>query len=401
MLDTIVPIPDMRATPAVFCIPEKCLTFEEEESFDKEKNETGEKNKRGEIVRNIIGDRFIRKFYNMHGWGADPYVSALPMLEMASEFGGISILTGMMGSMGTSYQDKKPGGFSDKSDYSWDQIRAQAIGAMYYLEGKEAFIFDPDVQFRRVMMGHSMQGKTVLRAMIDDLDKLPNTYFVSMTPVLTGGNKESMDLAQEIPYLKDTLRHVILGHNLAGLAMQLELKTIARWASAETRQRILLTPGVLYFVKKIMKSYLEGGNSYGQELIVFAHLMEYITNPWAILRATENLENSKPTVSPKSLKLMSENVDLFTLVYAGRDKVLSPKQLIGLAKQIGTEINSPVEVSEDKLIFSANKKELSMVMCPGDNHYLSERSWLNHEVGLIRELRSKLVSSSTLQGSSL
>jgi hypothetical protein len=383
-------ITDMRATPTVFCIPEKCLTAEEEELFDKEKNETEDKSKREEIVQTVIRDRFIRKFYNMHGWGANPYVSALPMIEVASEFQGISILTGMMGSMGTTYQDRSPARFGDKSKYGWDEIRAQAIGAMYYMEGKEAFDYDPDIQFRRVMMGHSMQGKTVLRGMIDDLSKLPNTYFVSMTPVLAGGNKESMDLAQEIPYLKDTLRHVILGHNLAGLMMQIELKTVARLFSAETRRAILCTPAILYFVKKIMKSYLDGGDSYGQELIVYAHLLEYISNPWAIMRATENLENSAPTVGENSLVLVSQLVDRFMLVYAGNDKVLSPEQLIELAKQITTELNVSIEVSGGKLVFASDKKELKMPMYPGDNHYLKRASWLHPELGLIRELRSRL-----------
>ena len=382
----------MRATPVVFCIPEMSLKVGEVQYFDKSKSIGDTQEKRELAVQKVIKDRSVRKLYNMHGWGADPYVSALPMIEAAAELDGVAVLLGMMGSMGTTMKDKSPCDFAKQSGYGWDEIRAQGLGAMYHLEGAKAFNgknYGKD-EIARIVFGHSMQGKTTLRMMFDELDMLPNTYFVPMTPVLAGGSKSALSLAHATEYLRGTGRHVHLGHNTAGVLMQLELKTLARLLAPEQREEVLLNPWILPFVKLIMKSYLGKGESWGEDIIFYAHMLEYIGNPHAILQAMENLENSGPTVSPDTVVAAIRLLDKFMLVYAGEDRVLSPRQLEALAKAISTELGVFVEPRDKQLVISVYGREWVILMFKNDNHYLKEESWRNREKGVIAMVKERV-----------
>lgn len=384
-------IEGMRATPVVFCIPKKDLTTEEQEYFDHDKDNIGYQKQRESVVQKLVKDREVRKIYNMHGWGADPYVSALPMIEVSTELGGVSVLLGMMGSMGTTNQDQSPGDFVKKSGYDWDKIREQAIGAMYYLEGSEAFGSSnyPTTKIVRIIFGHSMQGKTTLRMLLDNHTILPNTFFVPMTPVLVGGSKEALSLAHAMDYMQGTGRHVHLGHTPAGALMQLELKTIARWLEPAKRTEILLQPLILHFVKLIMKSYLGKSESWGENIIFYAHMLEYIGNPHAILLATDNLEESKPTVSQKTMATAAKFINRFMLVCASEDRVLSSRQLKALAKAISMELNVPVYEHKGKLVINIEGMEW-VVPVFEDNHYLKEDSWKSKEGGVIAMVKDRV-----------
>ncbi len=386
-------IPEILATPTVFCIPKHLMKEDEWQLFD----EIGDRNresqsKRELLIRAIIHDPAMLKLYSLHGWGGNPYTSVMPMADLTGEHDAIAVLGGVMGSMGTMKSRKRVLGSHHKRAYGWETIRGQVIGMMYYLEGREMFQHNLDSgrKFDRVVIGHSMQGQTATKCLTRDRKKLPRTFFVPITPVLGGESKSARSLSKQVEYLKDEGRNVILGYDIPGRLMRVELATIGAILDEEVRRKILMSPLGLMAVKMIVDGYLRKENPYGEELIVLAHLIEYLTNAEAIINATHLLHNAEPAMGNETVHKINDIVDVIMLVYAGHDPVLPPGGLSALARRISVELRASVVPEGTTLVVSDSRpKQLRMCFFATDGHYLRKGSFIGSG-GLSDELKVAL-----------
>lgn len=386
-------ISDITGTPSVFCIPKNQIDENEWRLFDEIGESTGEsQRKREQLVRTIISDPAKLKIYSFHGWGGNPYTSVLPMADLAGEHDAIAVLGGVMGSMGTMKSREPVFGLQRKRAYGWETIRGQVIGMMYYLEGSKIFQqhLDSGRKFDRVVIGHSMQAQSAIKCLTRDRDKLPRTFFVAITPVLGGESKSARSLSRQVEYLKDESRNVILGYDIPGRLMRAELATIGAILGEELRRKILMSPLGLIAVKMIVDSYLRKENPYGEEIIVLAHLIEYLTNKEAIINATHLLHTAEPAMGNNTVNKIHDIVDVLMLVYAGHDPVLPPGGLSALARRISVELRASVVQNGTTLVVSDNKpKQLRMCFFATDSHYLRKASFIGSG-GLSDELKVAL-----------
>lgn len=351
-------IPGIRATPSVICIPKGLMNDEDWKLFGSKDHEANQSERKENVVRDIVRKPEVTKLYNAHGWDGNPYVMGMPMVDMAVEYGGVAVLMGVMGSMKTTNIDMIPREFRDSNVYGWDEIKHQILGFMYQVEGEASFKnHDNSEALRRVLIGHSMQGRTVLRLLVEELHKLPNTYFVPITPVMKGAQKEQG-------------RHVILGHDWPGLVMKAEMAITSRIMKEETREKILCW--ALPLIKEVIKHYLHEGSPYGENLLLLAHLLEYINNPWAVINATKLLDNAGETIGAKTRLQLANLTDSFMLVCAVEDKVLSSEQL----KAMIVDLASPMRLEGGELVIDTGKKQVKVRACYfRANHYLGRGHW--------------------------
>lgn len=373
-------INDITGTPVVACIPKS--KFDSDEILNFRDNDSRDK-----AIKRVLGNSENKKLYSMHGWGANPYAFVLPLSDMAVENDGVAVNIGLMGSMATTKKELKPLDFANKSTYEWKDIRKQALGAMYQVEGEQAFVNNYRPGFRRVILGHSMQGRTAFRLLADEFDNLPNTYFIPITPVLIGADDLSKEKARAVEYLQDIYEHVLLGHDRLGTLMGLEQKIVGR-VSAEIRENLLST--VIPVIEYIISSYIGPGEPYGKDLVLFAHLLEYVANPRAVMRATHLLDASDPVMSDKTIRRMTNLMGLVTLVMAGKDRVLHPAGTKALSRYIQNLLNAPIAVKDGKIVeMSPNAtseiRKLSSLNFENDNHYLRQSSWgrINRKVSQV------------------
>lgn len=351
-------IPGVRATPSVICIPKNLMKDEDWDLF-KRKDENGEdRAQKEELVSGIVKNKETLKLYNAHGWGGNPYVMTLPMIDMAIEYDGVSVLMGVMGSMKTTRVDMSPRELRDSNMYGWTEIKKQIMGLMYLVEEKEQFEKNEKCrEIRRVLIGHSMQGRTTLRLLVEELNRLPNTYFVPITPVMRGAQKEG-------------IRHVILGHDIPGKIMKAEMGVTSLLMATETREKLLCW--ALPVIKGVIQHYLHEGSPYGENLLLLSHLLEYLNNPWAVMNSTKLLDNADVAIGKNTRHLLANNVDKFMLVRAAKDKVLSPEQLQNLILDLAT----PMKIVNDELVIDVGGEPIRVRACYFmANHYLSLGHW--------------------------
>jgi len=352
-------IPGVRATPSVICIPKGIMKEDEWEIFSKAGGGVGGTDKKASVVRDIVRNPALLKLYNAHGWGGNPYVMGVPMVDMAVEYGAVSVLMGVMGSMKTTRVDLSSREYRDSGIYGWEEVKKQVMGMMYQVEGKEQFVqTEENKLIRRVLLGHSMQGRTTLRLLVEELSKLPNTYFVPITPVMRGASTE-MD------------RHVILGHDWPGLLMKAEMEITSRLMREETREKIL--SWALPVIKGVIKHYLHDGLPYAENLLILVHLLEYINNPWAVMNATKMLDNANESIGKNTRHMLVNHLDIFMLICAVEDKVLSPKQLKELVLDLATPT---MRLENGELIVDRGSEHVRVRACyfPA-NHYLAVGNW--------------------------
>lgn len=351
-------IPGVRATPSVICIPKGLMKEDEWDTFSKEGGGVGGADKKESVVRDIVRNPALLKLYNAHGWGGNPYVMGRPMIDMAVEYGAVSVLMGVMGSMKTSRVDMSSREYRDSGMYGWHEIKKQVMGMMYQVEGKDQFVQTEDNKLiRRVLLGHSMQGRTTLRLLVEELSKLPNTYFVPITPVMRGAKKGKE-------------RHVILGHDNHGRLMKAEMEITSRLMKEETREKIL--SWALPVIKGVIKHYLHDGLPYAENLLMLSHLLEYINNPWAVMNATKLLDNADESIGKNTRHMLVNHLDLFMLICAVEDKVLSPEQL----KEMIVDLATPMRLEKGELIVEkGNEYELVRACFFPANHYLAVGNW--------------------------